>query len=144
MKTNGFNGGTTPNTLRLQSNSNVYTASINSPLGLIGIAGGGGSGGANSYTYTAFQSRGSNLPAAVVVQWSSVNTNTNPYQSQKIGIGAVATSPQNTFLPGNKLYQFAYAGFGMEVAQNGLPEEIYKILGPIIQNYQEALGRGVY
>ena len=144
LKTNGFNGGTTPNTLSILSNSNQYTASINSPLGLIGIAGGGGNGGANSYTYTAFQSRGSNLPAAVVSQWNSVYTNTNPYQSQKIRIGSGASSPQNTHLPGNKLYQFAYAGYYLGEAPSGLPQEIYKILGPIIQNYQSALGRGVY
>jgi len=148
LKSNGFNGGTTPNTLRILSYSDSYTASINSPLGLIGIAGSGGGGGANSYTYTAFQSRGSNPTGSVLGQWSSVNTNTNVYQSQKIRIGGQATtSPGGTplnFLPGNKLYQFAYAGWSGGGAPDGLPQEIYKILGPIIQNYQASLGRGVY
>ena len=129
--------------INLNQGGSVVTASINSPLGLIGIGGSGGQGGANSYIYTAFQSRGSNLTGSVVGQWSSLPNTADAYTTYKIRIGAGAATTSSSNLPGNKLYQFAYAGYNLGFTNNnGL--ENYKTLGPIIQNYQAALERSTY
>jgi hypothetical protein len=128
---------TTSNILQINSNQgNLYTASISSPLGLVGIASNGPYG---NMAYTAFRSYSGDPSGSVLGTWSPIYPNASSYQNYKIRIGAGASSPSTSFLPGNKLYKFAYAGSNL--GYNDGTANLYNKLSLIIQTYQSMLGR---
>lgn len=128
---------TTSNKLQINSNQgNLYTASISSPLGLVGIA---SDGGFANMTYTAFRSHSGDPSGSALGTWTPIDPNSTPYQNYKIRIGSGASTPSTSNLPGNKLYKFAYAGYNL--GYNDGATNLYKKLSAIIQTYQLMLGR---